>query len=203
VPVTVSPAGQTIAFVPLETTVTYGADPLTLKASASSGLAVGFTTTGPATISGGDLAFAGAGTVTVTASQSGNGNFAAATPATQTITVNPATPTAVLKASSNSGLFGSGLLGSAVTFTATITGAGAVPSGTVTFFSGTTALATATLNAGGTASYTTSKLGVGKGSITASYGGDTNYTSTVSAALTVAASRIGHISLPFRFGGVL
>jgi hypothetical protein len=203
VPVTVNPAGQTIAFVPLAATVTYGADPLTLKASASSGLAVTLAAAGPATIGDSNLAFVGAGTVTVTASQSGNGNYAAATPVTQTITVNQATPTAVLKASSSSGLFGSGLLGSAVTFTATVTGAGTIPSGTVTFYSGTTALATAKLDAGGAASFTTSKLGVGKRSITASYGGDANYTSTVSATLTVTVSRIGHINLPFRFGGVL
>jgi hypothetical protein len=203
VPVTVNPAGQTIAFAPLETTITYGANPLRLKANASSGLAVSFAATGPATISDGNLVFVGAGTVAVTAIQSGNGNYSAATPATQTITVNQATPAAVLKVSSNSGLFGSGLLGSAVTLAVTVTGAGAIPSGTVTFYSGTSALATAKLDAGGAAIYTTSKLGVGNRSITASYGGDANYKSTVSAALTVTVSRIGHIKLPFRFGGVL
>jgi len=105
-----------------------------------------------------------------------------------------------VKASSNSGFFGAGILGSAITFTATITGASAVPSGTVTFYSGTTALATAKLDGSGAASYTSSKLGVGKRSITASYGGDGNYTATVSTALTVTLSNIGHINLPLRFG---
>jgi hypothetical protein len=160
-----------------------------------------FTATGPATISGGNLAFTGAGTVVVTANQSGNDTFTAASPASQTITVNKATPSAVLKVSSNSGFFGSGLLGSTITYTATVTGAGVIPSGTVTFYSGTTALATAKLDGGGAVSYTTSKLGVGKRSITASYGGDANYTAIASAALTVTLSNIGHINLPFRFGG--
>jgi N-acetylneuraminic acid mutarotase len=192
---------QTITFGPPTSPITYGASPLTLNASASSGLAVVFTATGPATISGGKLALTGAGTVVVTASQSGNDTYAEASPVSQTITVNKATPSAVLKASSNSGFFGAGLLGSAITFTVTVTGTGAVPSGTVTFYSGTTALATAKLDGSGAASYTTSKLGVGKRSITASYGGNANYTATASAALTVTLSNIGHINLPFRFGG--
>jgi hypothetical protein len=199
--ITVNPAAQAITLVPLASAVTYGAGPLALEASASSGLAVVFTATGPATISGGNLAFTGAGTVVVTANQSGNDTFTAASPASQTITVNKATPSAVLKVSSNSGFFGSGLLGSTITYTATVTGAGVIPSGTVTFYSGTTALATAKLDGGGAVSYTTSKLGVGKRSITASYGGDANYTAIASAALTVTLSNIGHINLPFRFGG--
>jgi hypothetical protein len=194
---------QTITFGPSASPMTYGASPLTLNASASSGLAVVFTATGPAIISGGKLAITGAGTVVVTASQSGNDTYAAATPVSQTITVNKATPSAVLKASSNSGFFGAGLLGSAITFRATVTGSGAIPSGTVTFYSGTTALATAKLDGSGSATCTTSKLGVGKRSITASYGGDANYTATASAALTVTLTNIGHINLPFRFGGRL
>jgi hypothetical protein len=194
---------QTITFGPSASPMTYGASPLTLNASASSGLAVVFTATGPAIISGGKLAITGAGTVVVTASQSGNDTYAAATPVSQTITVNKATPSAVLRASSNSGFFGAGLLGSAITFRATVTGSGAIPSGTVTFYSGTTALATAKLDGSGSATCTTSKLGVGKRSITASYGGDANYTATASAALTVTLTNIGHINLPFRFGGRL
>jgi hypothetical protein len=194
---------QTITFGPPASPVTYGASPLTLNASASSGLAVAFTVTGPATLSGGKLAFTGAGAVVVIASQGGNDTYAAAPPVSQTITVNKATPTAVLKASSNSGFFGAGLLGSAITFKATVIGAGAIPGGTVTFYSGTTVMATAKLDGSGSASCTTSKLGVGGRSITASYGGDANYAVTTSAALTVTLSKIGHINLPFRFGGIL
>jgi hypothetical protein len=64
-------------------------------------------------------------------------------------------------------------------------------------------MATAKLDGSGSASCTTSKLGVGGRSITASYGGDANYAVTTSAALTVTLSKIGHINLPFRFGGIL
>ena len=63
--------------------------------------------------------------------------------------------------------------GQAVTFTATVSGAGN-PTGTVTFQDGGTTLGTATLNGSGVATYTTGAftLSVGTHSITAVYGGD-------------------------------
>jgi Big-like domain-containing protein/pentapeptide repeat protein len=79
--------------------------------------------------------------------------------------------------------------GQPVTFTATVSvttrGIG-TPTGTVTFSDGATALGTGTLNTsdGQTqATFSTAALAVGPHSITASYGGDTNFTGSASAAL--------------------
>ena len=61
------PAAQTITF-PNPGTQTFGVPPITLTATASSGLAVSYTvTSGPATVSGSKLTITGAGSVTVQA----------------------------------------------------------------------------------------------------------------------------------------
>ncbi len=75
--------------------------------------------------------------------------------------------------------------GDSVTFTAVVGGRGAgTPTGTVTFMDGTTELGTGTLDGTGTATYTTSSLALGVHSITAVYGGDSNYASSTLPALT-------------------
>jgi Pro-kumamolisin, activation domain/MBG domain (YGX type)/Bacterial Ig-like domain (group 3) len=89
-----APSPQTITFNPLPN-VTYGASPMTLTATASSGLAVSYGVTGPATLSGSTLTITGVGTVTVTASQAGNASYAAATPVVRSFTVAPAALTVV------------------------------------------------------------------------------------------------------------
>jgi sugar lactone lactonase YvrE len=180
--VTVGKASQTITFTPVAASVTYGVAPMTLAATASSGLAVTFSATGPATVNGTTLTITGAGTVVVTANQAGNGNYSAAPAASQTIKVAKATPTAALKASATAIA-----PNTPVTFTATFTGAATAPTGTVTFLDGKTTLGTGTLS-GGVATYSTTKLAAGTHSITASYGGDTNYGPATSGAVTVTVS---------------
>src|SRR5262249_54486968 len=71
------------------------------------------------------------------------------------------------------------LYGLAVTFTATASGAGATPTGQVTFYDGTTSLGTTPIS-NGDATLTTSTLTTGTHSITVQYGGDSNYLSSVS-----------------------
>jgi hypothetical protein len=84
----VAKAAQTITFTGLPATATYpGAGPYTLNAKASSGLAVSYAVTGPASLSGATLTITGTGTVVVTASQSGNANYLAGTSVSQTIVV--------------------------------------------------------------------------------------------------------------------
>ncbi len=82
-------ASQTITFGALAN-VTYGVSPITLGATASSGLPVSYAVTGPGAVAGSTLTVTGAGNVTVTASQAGNSNYAAATSVSQTFTVGKA-----------------------------------------------------------------------------------------------------------------
>ena len=79
---------QTITFGPIAAQ-TVGT-PLTLAATANSGLPVSYTSTTPAvcTVSGSTATFLAAGTCSITASQAGNATYAAATPVTQSFTVN-------------------------------------------------------------------------------------------------------------------
>lgn len=84
---------QTITFSPLSN-VTYGVSPVSLNATASSGLQVVYTVQGPATVTGSGpsalLTITGAGAVAVTATQLGNATYGPATPVTQSLTVAPA-----------------------------------------------------------------------------------------------------------------
>jgi len=78
---TVPTATQTITFAqPSDTRADQG--PVSLNASASSGLAVSFasSTTGVCTVSGSSVTLVSVGTCTVTASQAGNSSYAAAAP---------------------------------------------------------------------------------------------------------------------------
>jgi len=91
---TVNPAAQTIAFGALSNVV-FGATPFALTATASSGRAVIFApvTTPVCTVSGVTLAVIAAGTCSITASQPGNANYVAATPVSNSLTINPAAQT--------------------------------------------------------------------------------------------------------------
>ena len=72
-----------------------------------------------------------------------------------------------------------------VTFTATVSPSAA--SGTVTFKDGTTTLGTSALSSG-EATFSIPTLAVGSHSITAAYGGDTNYSTSTSSTLTQTVS---------------
>jgi len=79
------------------------------------------------------------------------------------------------------------IYGNSVTLTATVTGTGGTPTGTVTFSNGSATLGTGVLSSG-TATISTTSLTVGNHTITATYGGDANYlTSTGSLTQTVQA----------------
>jgi hypothetical protein len=78
--------------------------------------------------------------------------------------------------------------GASVTLTAAVSGAGGTPTGTVTFSDGGTQLGTGTLNSSGQAAYSTSSLAVGTHSLTAAYGGDTNFAASTSSAVSVTVT---------------
>ncbi|MCC5839090.1 MAG: hypothetical protein JJT96_03115 [Opitutales bacterium] len=90
---TVTAGANVITFAALAD-ATFGDGPVTLSASASSGLAVSFElVSGPAELDGDELTLTGAGTVTVRALQAGDAIYAEAAPVEQSFTVAPAPQT--------------------------------------------------------------------------------------------------------------
>ena len=80
-------AAQTIDFAQPASPVVYGISPIKLVATASSGLAVAWSVTGPGTLSGSELKITGAGAVVVTASQPGSSKYGAAASVSRTIEI--------------------------------------------------------------------------------------------------------------------
>jgi autotransporter-associated beta strand protein len=111
---------------------------------------------------------------------------------TNSVVLTPANVSATVAASANPAT-----LNQPVTFTATIapvSGVTGTPSGSVTFFDGATSLGTGTLstvNGHQQATFSTSSLAIGSHSITAVYGGDSNFNGVTSAALVEQITTIG------------
>jgi hypothetical protein len=142
----------------------------------------GSTTLGPGTLSGGTATYTtsslAAGSHSIVAQYGGDSTYAGSNSGSLTQIV--LTPTTTTLGTSNA----SANLGAAVTFTAKVvptTGTG-TPTGSVTFFDGSATLGPGTLSAG-VATYMTSSLTAGSHSITAQYGGDSNYAGSSSGSL--------------------
>ena len=143
----------------------------------------GATVLGTGTLSGGTSTFMtsglGAGAHSITAVYGGDANFGGGSSPILTQTVSQAASSTVIVSSNNPSS-----RGAAVIFTATVRSSATItPTGTVTFNDEGTSLGTGTLS-GGTATFTTSALGVAAHSITAVYAGDANFTSSTSPILT-------------------
>ena len=125
----------------------------------------------------------GAGAHTVTATYAGDNNFLAAISPPLTQAVNQAPTTTSVTSAPSASVFGQ-----SVTFTATVTavGTGATPTGSVQFSdSDGPPLGTSVIDSGcGCAQLTTSSLAAGIHAITATYGGDNNFTGSISPPLT-------------------
>ncbi len=121
------------------------------------------------------------GSHSLSAVYGGDANFAGSTSATlieQILPVVTLLPTSTLLTSSQNPSFGGAAAGNdSVTFTATVSPSNAT--GTMTFMDGPAILAKMAL-AYGTASFSTASLASGTHVITASYGGDTNHSGSVS-----------------------
>ena len=98
--------------------------------------------------------------------------------ASVTLTVIPGTPTITINSSANPIFLDSG-----VSFTASLPSSASSETGTMTFYSGSTAIGTATVS-GGQATLTTTSLAAGSQSITAVYSGDADYGPATSSAVT-------------------
>ena len=121
------------------------------------------------------------GTHSITAQYPGDSNYTGAVSTPLSHVVNLATPTVALASSPNPSTFGA-----SVTLTATLP---LRATGTVTFNDGATAIGTGSINSG-VATLTTGSLAAGTHSITAQYGGDTNYSGAVSTAVSQVVTQV-------------
>jgi hypothetical protein len=204
--ITVGKASQTITFGTAPSLTVGGTG--TISATASSGLAVTFTstTTSICTVSGSTVTGVAAGTCTIAANQAGNSNYNAATQVTQNITVTAAktnqtitfgtAPTVrvgtsgTMSATASSGL--------AVTFTSLTTSICTVSGSRVTGVSAGTC--TVAANQAGNATYNaapqvTQNITVGKGSQTITFG--TAPALTVGGTGTVSATATSGLAVTF------
>jgi len=122
------------------------------------------------------------GTDSVTAVYVASADYDTSTSAVRSQVVDKASTTTTIVSSLNPSI-----TGDKVTFTATVTakapGAG-TPTGTVTFKDGSTTLGRGTLNSSRKATFAISTLVKGTHSITAVYGGDSNFITSMSAVLS-------------------
>jgi hypothetical protein len=126
----------------------------------------------------------------VTAVYSGSADFAGSASAALSVAVGRLTTTVTFSASPTTQLYDNPIILTAQVSSAT---AGA-PSGMVTFLDGTTAVATATVGAGGQATYSDTALADGSHSLTAAYSGDTRFLPSVSSGAGVAIT-VGNLNL--------
>ena len=150
---------------------TYGQAPVTLNATASSGLAVSYTvTSGPCSVNGTTLTITGAGSCVVAASQNGSTNYSAAPTVSQTIVVNKAATVLSAPPAHQVLLW--------ITFSATLTSAFTghpIAGQTVSFSEQGHPLCAAMTNSQGVAGCTATGVVIGPRTYTASYAGNADY----------------------------
>ena len=143
----------------------------------------GATLLGTGTLSGGAAGYSTSsltlGSHSITAAYGGDSHFTGSTSSVLAQVVNPAATSTALTSSLNPSAYNQ-----SVTFTASVTSSSGTPTGTVTFFDGAVNLGSSALNGSGMASLAVSSLSVGSHSITAAYGGDSNFGSSTSSALS-------------------
>jgi sugar lactone lactonase YvrE len=127
------------------------------------------------------------GTHNIIASYTGDSDNAAATSAAL-VQVVKQMATVVINASPNPAV-----VTTSVALSATVTAATGTPSGTVTFYDGSTAVGSAALN-NGAASLATAQLGAGTHALTASYTGDATNAAAVSAQLSEVVNQAATVT---------
>src|ERR1035438_956863 len=175
-PVNPSPYGSSVTFTATVTPIAVTGT-VTFK-DGSTTLGTGTISSGAATYITSKLTVA---SHSITASYGGNSLYDSSLSPTLTQTVSPASTTVTLTSFANPSSYGS-----SVTFTATVTPSTAT--GTVTFLDGSTTLGTGTIS-NGKATYSISALAVGTHSLTAFYGGDSNYNPSTSLAVTQTVNK--------------
>ena len=148
----------------------------------------GKTVLGTGSLSGGAASFTTSalkvGTTAVTVAYGGDFYFLGSESNTVKQVVEKYPTATTLSSSLNPSNYGQGVI-----LTATVTSAGPTPTGTVTFKNGSVILGSRTLNAGGVATLTITKIPVGANTLTATYNGDAFNGKSVSAAITQTVSQ--------------
>ena len=183
--VTVSARGGTYTGAPITATATVTGVDGTAAASLE-GVTPTLTYYAGSGTSGTDLGAAApsaVGTYTVVASFPGSADYAPTQSAPATFVIAPvitrSTAAVALTSSASTAVFGQ-----AVTFVATVSSSAGTTGGTVTFFDGTTPLATVTLNGSGQATLSVNSLALGSHAITATYNGAAGLPGPSSSATT-------------------
>ncbi len=118
------------------------------------------------------------GANSITATYAGNADYTTSTSAAVSQVIDADATTTTLTSSVNPSAFDQ-----AINFTATVKAANGTPSGTVTFYANGTSIGTVSLSSG-VAGFKISSLPVGANSITATYAGNADYTTSTSAAVS-------------------
>jgi len=130
------------------------------------------------------------GPYTIVATYAGDTNDGGSVSAGYPLTIQIAATTTTLTSSSNPSV-----VQSPITFTAKVASiGGGTPTGSVTFLADGTSIGSASLDATGSASFTTAALLAGNHQITASYAGDGNDSPSTSSGLTQAVNTIPTIT---------
>jgi uncharacterized repeat protein (TIGR03803 family) len=212
-----APASQTLTVNKTNQTITFNAladknigdANFNLTATASSSLAVSYSSgnTSVATVSGNTVTIVGVGTTIITASQSGNSSYNAATPVTQTLTVNKSNQTITFNAladknvgDANFNLTATASSSLAVSYTSSNTSVATVSGNIVTIVGGGTTIITS--SQAGNTTYSAApdvpqSLTVNKGNQTITFDalssktfGDTPFTLTGTASSGLVVSYV-------------
>jgi O-glycosyl hydrolase len=136
-----------------------------------------------------------AGAYSITANYSGDSSNAASSSSALLLTVNAGgVGTAKVSTSFSPSI---PLVGNSIDLTATVSGSGATPTGSVYFIDGSSVVGGGAIGSNGSVTFSTSSLSVGTHSLTAYYTGDTTYAAATSSAesLTVYAVPVGDYAL--------
>ncbi len=127
------------------------------------------------------------GTHSITAIYNGDANFSTSTSSALSQVVQPGNTSVALTSSPNPSAFDQSL-----TLTATVSSIDpGIPTGTVTFSNGTTALGSSAVSASGVATLFVTSLPVGMNNVTAAYSGDSNFTGAASPAMGQSVQKAG------------
>jgi hypothetical protein len=165
-----------------------------VKVTAGSGTPTGTVTFTSGTTQLGSAPLTNGGTATITpalaqgsyqivATYSGDANNQGSASAPLALTVVQATTQTALAVTPNPAL-----VLAPITFTATVTGNGGAPTGSVNFLANGNVIGAGTLNTSGTATFATSTLAAGTYAVTASYTGDANDAGSTSLPVSLTVS---------------